>query len=189
MVLPLKDTMPGARLPVATRAHRAPGARRFAAAAEGGWLGPGGALHAGLTLLALWIFGATLEDALGRSAFVVLAVLGGAGACAVVLATGASAPGIVVAAAGAVATVLGAYVALSPRGRVLCAALVPLAFTMLEAPAVVLVALWAVAQAAILAPAGLAAVAAPAAGFVLGPAAARLLARPRPVAPAPYRVA
>ncbi len=191
MVFPLKDTMPAARVPVLTLALVVLAALVLVVAGDGGWVAPGGVLHAAATLLALWIFGATLEDTLGRATFAGLFVAGGAVAVAV---GAAAAPDVAlgaVAACGAVAASVGGYVALYPRGRVLSVALIPLVFTMLELPAVLLAGLWAALQVAVFAGpgAGGAALAGLAGGLVLGLAAARLLAQPKPIAPAPYRVA
>ena len=191
MVLPLKDTMPAARAPVVTLALVAVSALVFAVVGEGGWIGPGGVLMAALALLVLWIFGATLEDTLGRVAYAVLFGLGAAVAVTVVALSSGGASAAIAGASGAVSAVLGAYVALYPRGRVLSAAFVVLFFTMLELPALLLAALWWAAHIGVVALAGADAVTvlAPLGGFGLGLAAARLLARPKPIAPAPYRIA
>ena len=191
MVLPLKDTMPAARAPVVTLALVVVGALVFAVVGEGGWIAPGGVLMAALTLLVLWIFGATLEDTLGRATYVVLFGLGAAVAVTVVALAGGGATAAIAGVSGAVSAVLGAYVALYPRGRVLSAAFVVLFFTMLELPALLLAAVWWAAHIGIVALAGADAVTvlAPLGGFGLGLAAARSLARPRLIAPAPYRVA
>lgn len=190
MVFPLKDTMPAARAPVVTLGLIAPTVVLFAVAGQGGWVAPGGILHAVATVLFLWIFGATLEDTLGRATYVVLFVLGGVVAVAAVSATGASPAVAVVGAAGAVSAVLGAYVALYPRGRVLSAVFMVLVVGMLELPMLVFAGLWWAVQMTVFAVADDAmALGGLLGGFALGLATARLLARPKPIAPAPYRVA
>jgi len=150
-----------------------------------------GVLHLAGNLLLLWIFGATLEDTLGRAAFLGLYLAGGVAAVGALVAADPGSTVAAVGASGAISAVLGAYVALYPRGRVLTAVFVVLFFTMVELRVLLLVALWWALQLAVVAWAGGdgVAVAGHLGGFVLGLAAARLLARPKPYAPAPYRVA
>jgi len=113
------------------------------------------ALHAswmqlGLNAVMLWVFGATLEDRLGRVRFV--ALLAGSGAAAallhVSLQRGDIAP--LVGTTGVVAGVLGGYFTLFPRSRVLVFGFAPVRvrFDALEVPGVYLLAFWFVAHAA-----------------------------------------
>jgi membrane associated rhomboid family serine protease len=82
-------------------------------------------LHIGGNMLFLWIFGNNIEDRLGRLRFLVWYLLAGVAAMAaqtaVTLAAGtaqdASIPNV--GASGAIAGVLGAYLVLYPRARVL----------------------------------------------------------------------
>jgi membrane associated rhomboid family serine protease len=76
-------------------------------------------------MLFLWIFGNNIEDTLGRVRFVLFYVLGGLAATAsqtiVTLWFGSAEDGTIpnLGASGAIAAVLGAYLVLLPRGRVL----------------------------------------------------------------------
>ena len=108
------------------------------------WLHAGW-VHAGSNLLYLWLFGPNLEAAVGRAAFVLLYVCcAGAGATAYVVAH-TTWPVPLVGASSAVAGVLGAYLVLYPRSRVLTAVFaVPL--RVVEVPAVFFAGLWFVLQ-------------------------------------------
>jgi membrane associated rhomboid family serine protease len=79
--------------------------------------------------------------------------------------------------------VLGGYVVLYPLARVVTVVLIPFLFTLVEVPALAVIALWFVLQGVLgtldLAIAG---------GFVAGVLAVRLLARPKRHIPAAYRV-
>lgn len=107
-------------------------------------------LHAGwfhliFNMLYLWIFGDNVEDALGHFRYLLFYILCGLGAALthVFLSPLADVP--VVGASGAIAGVLGAYLLLYPRSRVLT--LVPFFFFYLvEIPALVFLGLWFVIQ-------------------------------------------
>lgn len=95
-----------------------------------------------LSALFLWIFGPGMEAAMGRVGFLAFYVAGGA-----VAAYGQSAldPGSAVpliSAAGAVGAVIGAYLVLYPRARVVALVLVPLAMTAVEIRAAWLAVAW-----------------------------------------------
>jgi membrane associated rhomboid family serine protease len=170
-LLPLKDTIPAERTPVVTVVLIA--ATVVVAVLVQGhlWL-----LLAALSALFLAIFGPTVEDDTGHAAFVLL----GAGAAGVTFALAGPDSDT---AAGVVSAVLGAYVLLHRRARVVTVVLIPFLFTLVEVPALAVIALWFVLQAVLgaldLAIAG---------GFVLGLVAAGLLARPKRHIPAAYRV-
>ena len=79
-------------------------------------------LHANiLTLLVnlvfLAVFGTSLEDQLGRARFLGLYALGGLAALALAVAVTPGSASPLIGASGAVATVLGAYVVINPRGK------------------------------------------------------------------------
>lgn len=102
----------------------------------------GGWLHIGFNMLFLWIFGNNVEDAMGRLRFLVFYFVCGVIAA---IAQTASAPGSTVpeiGASGAIAGVLGAYIVLFPRARVL--ALLPLLFffPIVYVPAWLMIGLW-----------------------------------------------
>ena len=104
----------------------------------------GSALHLGGNMLFLWIFGNNIEDGLGRAKF--LAFYVGAGLAAVALqpvfATGDRATIPMIGASGAIAGVLGAYVLLYPRARVLTLVLIVFFFTFIRIPALVMLGVW-----------------------------------------------
>jgi rhomboid family protein len=96
-------------------------------------------------MLFLWIFGNNIEDAMGRVRFVAFYLLGGLAALAsqsfVTLAFGSEKAAEIpnVGASGAIAAVLGAYLLLFPRGRVLTW-VIP--FFFFEIPAVFFLGFW-----------------------------------------------
>jgi membrane associated rhomboid family serine protease len=103
-------------------------------------------LHIGFNLLFLWIFGNNIEDRLGRPAFLGFYLAGGvvAAAAQVVAAPDSGVP--IIGASGAIAAVLGAYLVLYPRARVLSLVYFGLFFQLLRLPAVALLGLWFVIQ-------------------------------------------
>ncbi|HKG17389.1 MAG TPA: rhomboid family intramembrane serine protease, partial [Solirubrobacteraceae bacterium] len=102
----------------------------------------GGLLHLGGNMLFLWIFGNNVEDSMGRPRFIVYYLLGGLAALAgqVLFAPNATAPTI--GASGAVAAVLGGYILLFPRARVLTLVFIIFFVTLIELPAMVMLGLW-----------------------------------------------
>jgi membrane associated rhomboid family serine protease len=105
----------------------------------------GGWLHIGGNMLFLWIFGNNIEDRLGRAAFVAFYLLGGLAAAALQLAFGPNSTIPNLGASGAIAAILGAYLVLFPRARVVT--LVIFFFiTWVELPAVVVLGAWFVLQ-------------------------------------------
>jgi membrane associated rhomboid family serine protease len=108
-------------------------------------------LHAGLlqifgNMFFLAIFGPTVEDSVGRGRFLALYVLGGLVALGarVLVDPGSTVPTL--GASGAVAAVLGGYVVLYPRARVLGLVPVIFAVTIVAVPALALLGLWFVMQ-------------------------------------------
>ena len=102
----------------------------------------GGWLHLVGNMLYLWIFGNNVEDATGHLGFLVFYVLCGlAAAFAQILIQPASQVPMV-GASGAIAGVLGGYLVLYPRARIL--ALVPLGLFLhlIEVPAVLFLPMW-----------------------------------------------
>jgi membrane associated rhomboid family serine protease len=98
----------------------------------------GGWLHIAGNMLFLWIFGNNVEDAMGRFRFVLFYLLGGIVAALAQLASDPSSAGPLVGASGAIAGVLGGYIVLHPRARVLTAIILVVFFTVVEVPAWVL---------------------------------------------------
>lgn len=152
-----------------------------------------GLLHGGILalasgLLALMLFGPGVEDTLGRARFAALVVACGLAALAMQLLAGPAGAAPTLAAGGAVAALAGAYLVLRPRAQILTVALVPLLASVVEVPAVVVIALWLAVQ-VLLGAAGLDEPLAAGAGaswfahlgaLVLGAAGAALIARRRP---------
>lgn len=106
----------------------------------------GGLLHIGGNMLFLWVFGNNIEDTLRPIRFVVFYLLAGlAASCAHILANPESALPTV-GASGAVAGLLGGYIVLFPRARVL--SVLPLFFylTTVRLPAIAVIGLWFVSQ-------------------------------------------
>jgi rhomboid family protein len=106
----------------------------------------GSFLHIFGNMLFLAIFGPTVEDSTGRWRFLVFYLLGG------VIALGAQvlvSPDSVVptiGASGAIAAVLGGYVLLYPRARVLSLVFILFFVTIIEVPAIALLGFWFVLQ-------------------------------------------
>jgi membrane associated rhomboid family serine protease len=106
----------------------------------------GGILHIAGNMLFLWVFGNNIEDRLGRVKFLLFYLL--AGLIAVytqaLIDPGSTAPTI--GASGAIAGVLGAYALLFPRARVLTLIFIIFFVTLVEIPALILLAIWFILQ-------------------------------------------
>ena len=102
----------------------------------------GGLLHLGGNMLFLWIFGNNVEDSMGRARYIAFYVLGGLAAFALQIAVGPSSTVPNIGASGAIAAVLGGYILLYPRARVLTFVFIILFFTVIELPALVVLGLW-----------------------------------------------
>ncbi len=79
----------------------------------------GGWLHLGGNMLYLWIFGNNVEDRLGRLRFLLFYLLGGLAASALELAFAPDSVVPTLGASGAIAAVLGSYLVMFPRARVI----------------------------------------------------------------------
>jgi len=106
-----------------------------------------GLLHIGGNMLFLWIFGNNVEDSMGRVRFVLFYLLGGLAAIALQTAvdTGAAVPSL--GASGAVAGVLGGYLLLYPRARVLTLVFLFVFFAFIQLPAILFLFIWFAQQA------------------------------------------
>jgi membrane associated rhomboid family serine protease len=102
----------------------------------------GGLLHLGGNMLFLWIFGNNVEDSMGPIKFIVFYVLGGLAADAgqIIVSVNSTVPSI--GASGAVAAVLGGYLLLFPRARVVTLVFIVFFFTILEIPALLFLFIW-----------------------------------------------
>ncbi|WP_354699954.1 hypothetical protein DSM112329_00212 [Paraconexibacter sp. AEG42_29] len=101
-----------------------------------------GLLHLAGNMLFLWIFGANVEEAMGRVRFVLFYVLGGVAAMALQVLVDPDAVVPTLGASGAVAGVLGGYLLLYPRAKVITVVFAILLFTIVEIPAVLFLGLW-----------------------------------------------
>ena len=108
----------------------------------------GSILHLGGNMLFLWIFGNNVEDAMGPVRFIVFYLLGGVAALLLqtVIEPNAAIP--TVGASGAIAAVLGGYILLYPRARVVTVIFIIFFFTILELPAMAVLGLWFLQQVA-----------------------------------------
>jgi membrane associated rhomboid family serine protease len=79
----------------------------------------GGWLHLGGNMLFLWIFGNNVEDRLGRVRFLLFYLVGGLAATGLELAFSPNSAVPSLGASGAIAAVLGSYLVMFPRARVL----------------------------------------------------------------------
>jgi len=102
----------------------------------------GGLLHLGGNMLFLWIFGNNVEDSMGPIRYVVFYLLGGLCALALQIVVDPSSQVPTLGASGAIAGVLGGYILLYPRARVLTLIFIILFFTIIEIPASVVLAIW-----------------------------------------------
>ncbi|MEA2271027.1 MAG: hypothetical protein QOC64_3637, partial [Solirubrobacteraceae bacterium] len=102
----------------------------------------GGLLHIGGNMLFLWVFGNNVEDAMGRFKFIVFYILGGLAAMALQTVVDPNAPVPSVGASGAVAAVLGGYLVLYPRARVLTLVFLFVFFTFIQIPAMFFLVIW-----------------------------------------------
>jgi membrane associated rhomboid family serine protease len=106
----------------------------------------GSILHLGGNMLFLWIFGNNVEDSMGPIKFVLFYLLGGIAAAALQIAIdpGSDIPNL--GASGAVAGVLGGYLLLFPRARVITVIFIVFFFTIVELPALLILGFWFVQQ-------------------------------------------
>jgi membrane associated rhomboid family serine protease len=102
----------------------------------------GGFLHIAGNMLFLAIFGPNVEDSMGHVRFLAFYLLGGLVALGaqVLVDPGATAPTL--GASGAIAAVLGGYIVLYPRARILSLIFIVFFVTLLEVPAVFLLGFW-----------------------------------------------
>ena len=106
----------------------------------------GGILHIAGNMLFLWVFGNNIEDALGRLKYVLFYLAAGLVAVYSQAALDPSSTVPTIGASGAVAGVLGAYILLHPQARVLTLIFIIFFVTLIEVPALVLLAIWFVLQ-------------------------------------------
>ena len=98
----------------------------------------GGLLHLGGNMLFLWIFGNNVEDRMGRPRYLAFYLLGGLVALGAQIAVGPDSAVPTIGASGAVAGVLGGYLLLYPRARILTLVFIVLR----ELPAILVLGFW-----------------------------------------------
>ena len=108
-------------------------------------------LHAGWlhllgNMLFLWIFGNNVEHAMGHGRFLAFYLLCGVAALLAQAFGNPHSAYPIVGASGAISGVLGAYLLLFPRARVLTLVLLPFFFTTVPVPAMLLLLVWFAAQ-------------------------------------------
>ena len=102
----------------------------------------GGWLHLIFNMLFLWIFGNNVEDTMGRVRFLVFYLVCGLAATAAQVAIDPGSIVPTIGASGAIAGVLGAYIVLFPRAKVLSVIPLFIFFPVILVPAWVLLVLW-----------------------------------------------
>jgi membrane associated rhomboid family serine protease len=141
-MLPIKDNLPHERFPVITLALVAANALAYALSAQHLALAP-----TLLDVVFLGLLGASVEGALGHGRLLAASLAGASLALVARALSGAASPAALpFAAAGATIAVLGSYLVLFPRGRVVTLVLVPFLVTIVEVPAALLLGLWLAAQ-------------------------------------------
>jgi membrane associated rhomboid family serine protease len=106
----------------------------------------GGLLHLGGNMLFLWIFGNNVEDSMGPLKFIGFYLLGGLAATALQIVIDPSSTVPTVGASGAIAGVLGGYLILFPRARVVTLIFIVFFVTLVELPAIWILGFWFVQQ-------------------------------------------
>jgi membrane associated rhomboid family serine protease len=102
----------------------------------------GGLLHLGGNMLFLWIFGNNVEDAMGPIRYVAFYVLAGLAATLLQVIVGPDSGVPNIGASGAIAGVLGGYLLMFPRARVVTVVFIVFFFTILELPALIFLGIW-----------------------------------------------
>jgi rhomboid family protein len=104
-------------------------------------------LHLAGNMVFLWIFGNNVEDSMGPFRFLGFYLLGGIAALGLQVAISPDSLAPTVGASGAIAAVLGGYIVLYPRARVLTLVLIIFFFGVIELPALAVLGAWFIVQA------------------------------------------
>jgi membrane associated rhomboid family serine protease len=107
----------------------------------------GGWLHIIFNMLFLWVFGNNVEDAMTRPRFLAFYLICGLVATAAQVAVGPDSLAPLIGASGAIAGVLGAYLVLFPRARVLTVIPLIIIFPVVYVPAWIMLLVWFAVQA------------------------------------------
>jgi membrane associated rhomboid family serine protease len=106
----------------------------------------GGWLHILGNMLYLWVFGDNVEDRLGHFRFLIFYFVCGLAAAMLHILTNANSKLPTVGASGAIAGVLGAYLVLFPRARILTLVPIIFFFQLMELPAIIFIGIWFIIQ-------------------------------------------
>ena len=110
-------------------------------------------LHAGWlhllgNMLFLWIFGANVEDRVGRARFLIVFLVGGVVADAAQILSDPTSDAPMIGASGAIAAVLGAYLVLFPRARIQSLVFLGFFYQLIAVPALIVLGFWFLLQVA-----------------------------------------
>ena len=106
----------------------------------------GGWIHLVGNMLYLWIFGNNIEDRFGRVGFLLFYLAGGIAAAVTQVWIDPTSTVPIIGASGAIAAVLGAYLVLYPRARVLSLVFLGFFYQLLQVPALLVLGFWFVLQ-------------------------------------------
>ncbi len=138
----------------------------------------GGWMHLIGNMWFLWLFGDNVEDALGRFRYLIFYLVAGSIAALAQCFSMPMSTAPMIGASGAIAGVLGGYVMLYPRARVVTFIAIPFLWNFIDIPAWILLGIWFLSQFLINAGSGIAWMA-HVGGFLAGIGLIRLLAGPR----------
>jgi membrane associated rhomboid family serine protease len=102
----------------------------------------GGWLHLIGNMWFLWVFGSHIEDAMGTGKFLVFYLISGVASAAVQFGTSLGSPVPTIGASGAIAGVMGAFLILYPRVRVVTLVFIVVFITTIELPAAWMLLYW-----------------------------------------------
>jgi membrane associated rhomboid family serine protease len=144
--IPKEITHPGDQVLIATGCPDEPTASPYLTIFSAMFM-HGGLLHLGGNMLFLWIFGNNVEDAMGPVKYLIFYLLAGVAALALQVVIDPSSEIPTLGASGAIAGVLGGYILLFPRARVVTVIFIVFFFTILELPALLVLGFWFAEQA------------------------------------------
>jgi membrane associated rhomboid family serine protease len=102
----------------------------------------GGWLHLLGNMWFLWVFGSHIEDAMGSAKFFIFYLLSGIASALVQLVTNLGSPIPTIGASGAIAGIMGAFLILYPRARVVTLVFIVFLITTFELPAALMLIYW-----------------------------------------------
>ena len=102
----------------------------------------GGWLHLIGNMWFLWVFGSHIEDAMGSAKFAIFYLISGVASAAVQFATNIGSPVPTIGASGAIAGVMGAFLILYPRVRVVTLIFIVIFVTTVDIPAAFMLLYW-----------------------------------------------